>query len=159
MGTVPRVSQAAQQLDAVKRAGLTCDKCGSSRLHRSKTRGAREQLLKLFTETRAWRCGECNARQLSDLRPQRRRRSRPETEDFRPNPGPDPKPAPSPEPHPNPAPAPDPKPRRKDPLAERLKLRRRKRMMITAALVVLAGLGGAVLVMRTSGPDNSAYAE
>lgn len=150
------VSEAASQLESVQRAGMTCHKCGSGRLRRSHMRGVRERVMKILTQVRAWRCDECGARQLSNLRP-RRRRSLPETPaaDFRPNPGPDPKPAPSPEPKPTPAPIPDPNPRRsrrKDPLAEKLKLKRRKRMAVTVALVVVAGIGGALLVMRTSRP-------
>lgn len=95
---------------------------------------------------------------ISTMRPANR-----EPMAFRPNPGPDPKPAPSPEPHPAPSPLPDPNPRRAakrhDPLAERLKARKMKRHLITAALVVLAGLAGAALVTRTSGPSAVAEAE
>ena len=151
---IARVTEAAPKLANEQPITLVCNNCGSSRLHRSRTRGFKERVLKYLDGVRAWRCDECNSRQLSALRPKRWRRNR-EERDFRPNPGPDPKPAPSPEPRPDPLPMPDPKPRRsrrRDPLAEKLKYRRRKRMLITAALVVVAGLAGALLVMKASRP-------
>lgn len=101
-------------------------------------------MLKWSSGVRAWRCESCQARQLSDRRP-----SGWSDREEREEPRPTSEPAKS-------APA---RPKRRDPLAEKIAARRRRRTLLTALLVLMTGLAAGWLVIRSHTPNAAQISE
>ncbi|MFL5318313.1 MAG: hypothetical protein ACJ790_01555, partial [Myxococcaceae bacterium] len=146
---------------------LTCERCGSARLHRSRMRTAKERWLKLTTGVRAWRCDECGTRQLSNGRPPRRARSGEVQVPVPPPAGGQSAPPPSLNAAASPLASPEqstgaearPRRRKRDPLAEKIRWRRRRRLLITVLLVLATGIIAGWLVIRSHAPSTADITE